>query len=117
MRPLVVLEDRVRGERRLEVGLRALDRTGLLVEQAARRQGRAVVLVDRNRPVVAVDRLVVLALGVIGIAAIAIGHLEPARLERNRAVEVLDRAVVFLDLVVMLAAVDVGVADLLAGGV
>src|SRR5262249_27169735 len=57
-----------------------------------------------------------LVLGVKGIAAIAVGELEPFRLELDGAIEVVDRLVVLLDLVIVLAAVDVGIANLQARG-
>src|SRR5262249_41050368 len=46
-----------------------------------------------------------------GVAAIAVGELDVARLVRHRAVEVRDGAVVVALLVVVLAAADIGVAD------
>src|SRR5215467_9364270 len=112
--PLLVLEGRLRPQRGVVVVARLVDLADLLVEQPAPGEGGRIVLVERDRDAVAVDRPVVVALHRIGVAAVAVGKLDVARLVRHRLVEILDRAVVVVLLVVVLAAADIGVADLVA---
>src|SRR5262249_11070630 len=101
-------------ERGLVIAARPLDQAHLLVDEPAPRVGGRVVRIERDRLVVAVDRVLVLLLHRIGVAAVAVGELQPFRLERDRLVEVGDGAVVVVLLVVVLAAADIGVADLVA---